>query len=377
MYWKRITTTLVTTALLCAPVFAQEQNPALVAALKTAATNEARIALLRDDQFVFNFLSPTLTRTVGAAGTIALANTGNFPALVGNGMALALGSLDACGLNTPHVHPRATEFNFAVNGTLRTGILSENGVRFIFNNVSAGSATVFPRGAIHFEMNLECTPMIFVAAFNDEDPGVGGIAQRFFGLPPDIVDVSLGDIGVVQVAEIEAKIPNNVAFGVEECLKRCGITRGNQPTSQRQPRLPDNALPSGFSGPPVPSSTAAPPSQSSSPSGNFGTGNPGDHSAIGLLGANNNGGDNTPMSSDFWADKETVKSIGIALIVINGVFVIGILTAVFIYLARKRGTRNTRGLHVPLPPPHHDEGFSADKQGYYDPYTPPRVSGES
>ena len=59
-------------------------------------------------------------------------------------------------MNTPHTHPRATEINIAINGTLRTGMLAENGARFVFNNVPAGSATVFPRGAIHFEMNLEC-----------------------------------------------------------------------------------------------------------------------------------------------------------------------------------------------------------------------------
>jgi Cupin len=68
----------------------------------------------------------------------------------------AVGYLGACSMNTPHTHPRATEINFAVNGSLRTGMLAENGARFVFNDVPAGSATVFPRGAIHFEMNLEC-----------------------------------------------------------------------------------------------------------------------------------------------------------------------------------------------------------------------------
>jgi hypothetical protein len=68
----------------------------------------------------------------------------------------AYGYLEACGMNIPHTHPRATEINIAVNGTLRTGMLAENGARFVFNNVPAGSATVFPQGAIHFEMNLDC-----------------------------------------------------------------------------------------------------------------------------------------------------------------------------------------------------------------------------
>lgn len=59
-------------------------------------------------------------------------------------------------MNTPHTHPRATEFNFVVNGSLQTGFLMENGARFVMNDVPAGSAAVFPKGAIHFEMNNGC-----------------------------------------------------------------------------------------------------------------------------------------------------------------------------------------------------------------------------
>ena len=47
-------------------------------------------------------------------------------------------------MNTPHTHPRATEINFSVNGTLRTGLLTENGARFVVNSLPAGSATIFP-----------------------------------------------------------------------------------------------------------------------------------------------------------------------------------------------------------------------------------------
>lgn len=71
-------------------------------------------------------------------------------------MAMTIGYLGPCGYNTPHTHPRATEFNFAVNGTLQAGLLTENGARFIFNEVKPGSAAIFPKGAIHFEMNTEC-----------------------------------------------------------------------------------------------------------------------------------------------------------------------------------------------------------------------------
>lgn len=69
---------------------------------------------------------------------------------------LAIGFLGPCAMNTPHTHPRATEINFSVNGTLRAGMLSENGARFVVHELTPGTAAVFPMGAIHFEMNTGC-----------------------------------------------------------------------------------------------------------------------------------------------------------------------------------------------------------------------------
>ena len=71
-----------------------------------------------------------------------------MPALVGNGMAMTIGFLGPCGMNTPHTHPRATEFNFAVNGSLKGGFLAENGARFVLHDIPPGSAAVFPQGKL-------------------------------------------------------------------------------------------------------------------------------------------------------------------------------------------------------------------------------------
>ena len=148
-------------------------------------------------QYLFNFLAPPSGVTSGAGGHTVAASSENFPAVIGNGVAMselfllnarcnqlmeslskAIGFLGPCGMNTPHTHPRATEINFSVNTTLRAGFLMENGARFVDVELKAGSAAVFPMGAIHFEMNPSCEPAMFVAAFDGEDPGVGQVAQR-------------------------------------------------------------------------------------------------------------------------------------------------------------------------------------------------------
>ncbi|KAJ7082915.1 RmlC-like cupin [Mycena belliarum] len=215
----------------------------LVGKLRLAPVATDRIALLsKDDEFAFDFFDPKAAATVGKGGKIVTANSATFPAVIGTGSAMATGFLDACSMNTPHMHPRATEMQISVNSTIRTGMITENGARFIMTELPPGSMTVFPKGSIHFQVNDGCKPALFVASFNSEDPGALQVAQRFLGLPPDIVGATLGDLGVEEVVGLESKIPDNVAIGTDACLKRCGLTRPSQPTLQRQPRVSGNAL---------------------------------------------------------------------------------------------------------------------------------------
>ena len=67
---------------------------------------------------------------------------------------------------------------------------------------------------------------------------------------------------------------------------------------------------------------------------------------------------------------KNIRPFMIALLTINAVFVVGTLTAVFIYIARKRGYTGRklpdhRPLHFPTTEKDHDR-----EHEYYDPYTP-------
>ena len=104
-------------------------------------------------------------------------------------------------------------------------MLAENDVRVVMNTINPGQAVLFPRGAIHFEQNLGCDPIIFVAAFSDEDPGSSAVANNFFKLPNDIVGATMGGLSAMQVQQLDVPIPKNVAFGVDQCLSMCGIKR--------------------------------------------------------------------------------------------------------------------------------------------------------
>ena len=205
-------------------------NNALVSSLITIPTAAERLNLLNPADLIYDFglAQGNTSNTVGNGGRTVKADRGTFPALVGTGVSMTLGFLGPCGFNTPHTHPRGTEFNVVVQGALQAESQLENGAPNFQANLTQYQATVFPQGAIHTEFNPLCTESIFVAGFNSEDPGVQQVAQTFFSFRPDLVQAVLGGDGTVNGEDLEAfraTIPRNVALGVESCLRTCGIQK--------------------------------------------------------------------------------------------------------------------------------------------------------
>ena len=127
----------------------------LINQLTLAATAEDRTNLLAafnggdPRNFVYNFNDPPAnTTTTGNGGHTVKADRKAFPALIGTGVSMTLGFIDACGFNTPHTHPRSSEINVIVQGRLGTQHITENGVDPIgVNFLEKFQMTVFPQGA--------------------------------------------------------------------------------------------------------------------------------------------------------------------------------------------------------------------------------------
>ncbi|KAL2066993.1 hypothetical protein VTL71DRAFT_1417 [Oculimacula yallundae] len=213
------------------PPKASSKDFALYEKLTSAPNAVIRQSLLSDADFVFDFKSECDTKgfvASGKGGEVVRADRASFPALVGQGGSVAIGFLGPCGFNTPHVHPRAAELNLVVEGELFASVTAENGARHMSHTLKQWQMTVFPAGSMHTEFNPLCTPSTFIASFPHEDPGVGQIAQEFFGLENEIVKGSVGGELSVDGADIDkfrTLIPANVAAGVDSCLIKCGISK--------------------------------------------------------------------------------------------------------------------------------------------------------
>ena len=192
------------------------------------------------DQLAFDFKAAP---TGGDGGRILVATEKNFPLLVGENIAGAVAFIEPCGMNSPHTHPRATEFLTVVEGELEVGFVMENGLfaaaakdinalAFPFNTtLKQFEATIFPQGSIHFQFNPTCERSIFVAALNSADPGTSQIAQNFFTLDEEIVDIALGVTGGQRVNKLDPSsvdqfrknLPANLVRAVDSCKAKCGM----------------------------------------------------------------------------------------------------------------------------------------------------------
>ncbi|KAJ6571195.1 RmlC-like cupin domain-containing protein [Mycena capillaripes] len=163
----------------------------------------------------------------GAGGSILLATVDNFPILEELGISGAVSFIEPCGLNIPHLHPRANEILTVIEGVLDTGFVQELGFNTeIETQLGKFQATVFPMGSIHYQQNPTCSPAIFIAALSSEDPGRSDIATSFWMLPSDVIDAALGfpeTIGGGNIDAWRSHLPANLALGVESCLTACGI----------------------------------------------------------------------------------------------------------------------------------------------------------
>jgi hypothetical protein len=204
----------------------------LVASLLTSDTEVTRFQLLKDQDpthqvFDFNPAANPGTKP-GLGGQVDLANRANFPILTDLGISAAVLFFNPCGLNTPHIHPRASEFfTVATPGRIETGFVLENGLISEFNTtLTQFQGTVFPQGSIHFQQNLECYSQVGISGLNSEDPGASSIAQNFFALDPAVIDATLGfpkQIDANNFAQFKNAIPTPFVEGIESCLKRCNI----------------------------------------------------------------------------------------------------------------------------------------------------------
>ncbi|KAM3689505.1 hypothetical protein ACB098_09G052800 [Castanea mollissima] len=107
-------------------------------------------------------------------------NPAIFPGINTLGMSFVRADLKVGGYNPPHFHPRATEIAYVVQGSVYAGFVDSTN-RVFARVIEQGEVIVFPRGLLHFLMNVGDKPATIFGSFNSQNPGLQKIPTAIFG----------------------------------------------------------------------------------------------------------------------------------------------------------------------------------------------------
>ncbi|XP_034694420.1 germin-like protein subfamily 3 member 2 [Vitis riparia] len=132
------------------------------------------------DDFVFSGLKKQ-AEEFSNMGIAAVSVTPQmFPGLNTLGMSFVRADIQVGGINAPHFHPRATEITYVLQGKVYSGFVDSTN-RVFATVLEQGEVMVFPRGLVHFQMNVGESPATVFGCFNSQNPGVQKIPSALFG----------------------------------------------------------------------------------------------------------------------------------------------------------------------------------------------------
>lgn len=164
--------------------------------------------------FLFRGLNVTGNTANPTANAVTPVFSAQLPGLNGLGVAMARLDFAEGGISVPHTHPRASELLVVLKGALYAGFVNTTNHLFA-TTLTVGDVFVFPKGLVHFQLNVGQGNAKAISAFSSQNPGVLQVGRTLFGSNPPINDEvsqgSLYEIGkffLVKLAEICASVVN-------------------------------------------------------------------------------------------------------------------------------------------------------------------------
>lgn len=163
-----------------------------------------------------------------------------FPVLTGLAICHSLANFPPGGVNPPHSHPRGTEVTLAslLHSSLHTGLFSREGTedggtmltfslcplqtffvtegvitvglvdtnnKLYLKELKKGDLFVFPKGLVHFQINLSKKNAIAFVSFSSSSPGTQSLPLTLFGSGiPDIVHTTAFKVDNQVVDKLQA-----------------------------------------------------------------------------------------------------------------------------------------------------------------------------
>ncbi|XP_024535114.1 germin-like protein 9-3 [Selaginella moellendorffii] len=158
-------------ALVAVGVFASDPELVSDYAAAPAATNASF--------FTFTGFRSDVTAPAGTF-LVKKASLAEFPGLNGLGVSMAKLSYQPGTTNPPHIHPRAAELLFVLQGSLSVGLVDTTNKLFV-QKLEMGDMFVFPKGLVHFQFNDGQHEAKAISAFGSSSAGTVSLPVTLFG----------------------------------------------------------------------------------------------------------------------------------------------------------------------------------------------------
>ncbi|KAJ7519077.1 hypothetical protein O6H91_20G021800 [Diphasiastrum complanatum] len=154
------------------------------------------------------FASDSLKKPGNASNALGVAvtpaNVLTFGGLNTQGVSAARIGFAPHGINPPHVHPRAPEILFLAKGMLLVGFVTSTPDNKLFaQTINAGDLFIFPRGLVHFQLNVGYGAAVAFCAFNSQNPGTSQVVKALFASTPPIDDAVLEKALQLNAADVQ------------------------------------------------------------------------------------------------------------------------------------------------------------------------------
>ena len=152
-----------------------------------------------------------ISGNVSVTGTNAYPTFGavlEYPALNTLGISHVRLDFGIGGVVPPHTHPFSSETLFVVQGSIYTGFISFDGVLYA-ETLQKGDIYIFPKGTLHFQINVGTGPAISFNSLNSQSPGFLFAANQLLlsNIPAAVLESSLGISKATDLNLLEASVP--------------------------------------------------------------------------------------------------------------------------------------------------------------------------
>jgi quercetin dioxygenase-like cupin family protein len=131
-----------------------------------------------------------------------------WPAINTQGVTHARLDLAVGGVFPLHTHPRAAETLLVLKGSVYTGFVSDDNVLYA-STLQQGDVTLFPRGLLHFQLNVGNETAITFNTLTSQNPGFLFPANNIFqtNITSAVIEKSFG-VDAATVKKITASVPD-------------------------------------------------------------------------------------------------------------------------------------------------------------------------